>query len=305
MQIVLIVTICILLIVAGILSARLWCYKRQISHIKRELELIEKEDTNFRLSSFGAVGQTEEMIEACNRLLDKYRKEAKRLEKENSIYKESITSISHDIRTPLTSAKGYVQMLRKDKASEEKKLEYLQTVEKRLDNLTDMLNQLFEYARIEAGEMEFDVEIFNAPNVFAEAIAMFYEDFADKNCEPQVTITEKPCKINADKQAFVRIIENMLKNTLVHGTGEYELSMRVENDECVVKCSNLTDSVEKEDLDSIFERFYTTDRSRTKKTTGLGLAIVKKFAAQMGGDARASLEGRKFTLEVRIPIIVA
>lgn len=173
----------------------------------------------------------------------------------------------------------------------------------RLDNLTDMLNQLFEYARIEAGEMKFEPEIFNASNVFADTIAMFYEDFVKLNCEPEVTIWEKTCKIKADKSAFVRILENMLKNALAHGEGQYRMSVKAENAECVITCSNTTYSVEKEDLENIFERFYTTDRSRTKKTTGLGLAIVKKFTMEMGGSVKAVLEGRMFTLEIRFPLV--
>lgn len=302
MQIGLIVTICILLIGAGILSARLWCYEKQISHMKKELEFIEKEDTNHNMSSFCAVGKTQEVIGHFNRLLSSYKQKEKELKRENRIYRESITSISHDIRTPLTSAKGYLQMLQTDKVSDEKKTEYLKIVELRLDNLTDILNQMFEYARIEAGEMHMEPEVFNAGNVFAETVFMFYEDFLAKKCEPEVTITEKPCKMKADRQAFIRIIENMLKNALVHGIGDYKLGLMVKDDKCVISCSNLTNSVENSDLDKIFDRFYTTDLSRSKKTTGLGLAIVKKFAVEMGGSAEAFLENERFTLEVKIPV---
>ena len=151
MQIQLLGAIIILVIVAGVLSARLWCYRKQISHIREELDLLEKEDTNHQLTSFCPIGKTEEVIETFNRLLLHYSEEENRLKKENQIYRESITSISHDIRTPLTSAKGYLQMLQKGELQEEKKISYLRTVEQRLDSLTNMLNQLFEYARIEAG----------------------------------------------------------------------------------------------------------------------------------------------------------
>lgn len=294
--------IAILTIAAGILSARLWCYRKQISHLREELEFLEKEDTNRLLSSFCAVGKTDEMIAAVNRLIRHYREEESRLKNENCIYRESITSISHDIRTPLTSAKGYLQMLRKEELPKEKKETYLWTVEQRLDHLTDLLNQLFEYARIEAGEMKLEPEILNAGNVFAETIALFYEDFVKKDCEPEVTITDKPCKIKADKHAFVRIVENLLKNALVHGIGGYQMSLTQEEGQCIIRVSNLTDSVESGDINQIFDRFYTTDQSRTKKTTGLGLAIVKRFATEMGGSAKAYLEGNRFTIEVSIPV---
>ena len=294
--------IIVLVIGAGILSARLWCYRKQIAHIREELTMLEGEDTNRLLTSYCAVGKTDEMISDMNRLLLKYREEVNALNRENRVYRESITSISHDIRTPLTSAKGYIQMVQRQEVSAEKSIYYLSTVEQRLNHLSDMLNQLFEYARIEAGEMQLMPEVFNASNVFAETISMFYEDFVKKGCEPEVVIEQPGCRLYADKQAFVRIVENLLKNALVHGTGAYALSLTVEQGNCVIRVSNETNDVEPGDIDRIFERFYTTDQSRNKKTTGLGLAIVQRFAAQMGGRSRAYLNGKIFTIEVSLPI---
>lgn len=294
--------IVILIFVAGVLSARLWCYRKQILHMKEELCLLETEDINQLLTSLGAVHTTDDVIGVINRMVIRYRDEENRLKRENRIYRESITSISHDIRTPLTSAKGYLQMLRKGEVTEEKKADYIKTIEQRLDHLTDMLNQLFEYARIEAGELKMEPEEFQAAHVFADTIAMFYEDFVKLGCEPEVRITDKSCKLYADKQSYIRIIENLMKNALVHGMGGYQMSIEVEQNQCIIRVSNLTDSVEVGDIEKIFERFYTTDQSRTKKTTGLGLAIVKRFAIEMGGDAMAALEGKRFTIEVVLPM---
>lgn len=287
--------------VAGILSARLWCYRKQMQHMLEQLSLLEKEDTNLQLHSYCHIGKTEDVIEATNRVLMRYRETAGELKKVNRAYKESITSISHDIRTPLTSAKGYIQMLQNGDLSEEKKLEYTKIVEHRLDDVTGMLNQLFEYARIEAGEMELEPEVLNAGNLFAETISMFYEDFLKKGCEPEVEITQIPCYIFADRHAFIRIIENLIKNALVHGIGNYRLVLVQEANQVVLRVSNQTDSIEKQDIDRIFDRFYTTDQSRSRKTTGLGLAIVKQFAEQMGGVAEASLQENCFMVEIRVP----
>ncbi len=295
--------IIIAIIVAGILLARLWCYRKQISHIKEELSMLTGEETNRQLTSYCSIGETEEVIRGINKLIARHKEEAIRLRNENRIYRESITSISHDIRTPLTSGKGYLQMLQRDEMSQEKRNEYLRIVEQRLDNLTDLLNQLFEYARIEAGEMQFEPELINAGNLFAETISMFYQDFVNKKCEPEVHITEKPCKLMVDKYAYIRIVENLIKNALVHGKGGYRFVCAEKNGECVIRISNLTDTVEIQDIDRIFDRFYTTDQSRTKKTTGLGLSIVKRFAMQMGGDARAYLKGERFTIEVTLPLV--
>ena len=303
MDIILWAVIIILAAGAGILSARLWCYKKQIGHIRQELALLEQEDTNHQITSWHPVGKTEEMVADMNRLVVKYRAEGKLLKRENQIYRESITSISHDIRTPLTSAKGYLQMLQKGNVPEEKEREYVQIVEQRLDHVTNMLNQLFEYARIEAGELQLAKEVCNAGNLFTETISLFYHDFVKKGCEPEVVLSQEPCMICGDRNGFVRIIENLIKNALVHGIGNYRLLLEKEQDQVVICVSNETDSIESSDLDKIFDRFYTTDLSRSRKTTGLGLAIVKRFTEQMGGTVKAYLEEKQFTIEVWFPLL--
>ncbi len=291
------------IIAAGILSARLWCYRRELRHMRRELALMAScGDTNHRMTSSIGVGETEALIDAINALTAQGRGEVMRVKKENAAYRESITSISHDIRTPLTSAKGYLQLLQNPDIPKEKRQAYLAVVERRLDDVTDMLNQLFEYARIEAGELELEFEEFNAVNLFAETISMFYGDFCERSCEPEILLAEEPCRIRADRHAFVRITENLIRNALVHGTGGYRLSAQKDDGRMLIGVSNLTDSIEQQDMDRIFDRFYTTDRSRSRKTTGLGLAIVQRLARRMGGDASAFLDGRRFTIEVRFPL---
>lgn len=290
----------LLLIVVGILAFRLWCYRKQIKHISEELSMISEEDTNYRLSSCCAVGKTEEVIQKTNQMIARYREMEVKLKRENTAYRESITSISHDIRTPLTSAKGYIQMMQGKDVGQEKREEYAAIVERRLDDVKDMLDQLFEYARIETGEMAWEPEVLNAGNLFAETLSIFYDDFVKRDCEPEVEITQLPCHINGDRHAFVRIVENLMKNALVHGKGGYRMSLQCEEGHVVLRVSNRTDSIEEKEIERIFDRFYTTDQSRSRKTTGLGLAIVKKFAEQMGGTAEAALDGDRFTVTVRI-----
>ncbi len=303
MQIIATGIIIVLLITAGVLSVRLWCYRTQMRHMLDELYFLENNDTNSLLTSRIAVGSTQAVILAVNHLLTRYRENERRLLRENKIYRESITSISHDIRTPLTSAKGYLQMLQRQNVSEEKKAQFLSTVVRRLDHLNNMLNQLFEYARIEAGELALEPEELNVGNLFAETISLFYNDFVHKGFVPEIDIAKKPCKIYADRNALVRIMENLIRNALVHGIGGFWFSVRVTEQQAVIGVSNLTDSIESYELDSIFDRFYTTDHSRSRRTTGLGLAIVKQFAQQMGGSVQATLEEGRFTVQVMLPLL--
>ena len=263
---------------------------------------MEHSDTNMLLTSAVHIGKTEEVIAQVNKVIAVKRQRQEQLLRENRSYRDSITCISHDIRTPLTSAKGYIQMLSDSAVSEAKKEEYARIVERRLNDLADLLDQLFLYARMEAGEFSLDIVSFNASNVFAETVSLFYEDFVKKDCEPHVYIVPKPCRLRADRQAFVRIVENLIKNALVHGTGGYELAIYQEGNQAVMRVANKTESIEQEDMERIFDRFYTTDRSRSRRTTGLGLAIVKELTERMGGVAWACLENGVFSVEIRLDL---
>ncbi len=290
-----ILAFCIIII---ILSARLYYYRKQISHMIKQLDFLENPESNFCLTSANRVGRTAELVSRINQAAEKFRAQMRRLQKTNKSYRESITSISHDIRTPLTSVKGYVQMLQNPSVSEDKKRVYQGIIEQRLEDLSQMLDQLFEYARLEAGEMELHPERINAGNLFAATISMFYEEFVKNSCEPKVEISEKPCFIWADRHAFVRIVENLMKNALVHGTGSYCFSLSSVEKQVSICISNETDSIEEKEIGRIFERFYTTDQSRSRRSTGLGLAIAQGFAQQMGGEIEAHLEGGRFSVTV-------
>ncbi|MCI9083784.1 MAG: HAMP domain-containing histidine kinase [Lachnospiraceae bacterium] len=296
-QFLVILTVLLGMAAVGLLL-RLWCYRRQINHIRKQLLFLETEESNFLLTSVCAVGKTGALINQFNEVIEKLRQEQRRLRKLNRSYRESITSISHDIRTPLTSVKGYVQMQKNSDISEEKKAEYLRVVERRLEELGEILNQLFEYTRIEAGEFPLNLERINVGNFFIEIISMFYEDFSGRGWEPQIAIAREALFIQADRHALSRILENLIRNALVHGKGRYCFSLVSRKDYAVVSIANETDEIEEKDLEQIFERFYTTDHSRSRRTTGLGLAIAKEFTEQMGGSIEAFLEERYFTVEV-------
>ena len=276
--------ICLVIVLAAaavIMLLRLIFYRKQVSHIIKELLFLNAEESNLLLTSAYPIGKTKELIDVMNEAIEEFRQTQRRLEKANRSYRESITGISHDIRTPLTSVKGYLQMQQSADVPEEKRQEYLRIVERRLEELGEILNQLFEYARI----------------------SMFYEDFSGKGLEPQVFLPGEAVFIWADSHAFSRILENLIKNALVHGKGNYRLSLSPQGGYAVITIANGTDQIEEKDLEQVFERFYTTDQSRCRRTTGLGLAIAKEFTERMGGSIRASLQQEDFAVEVRFPLL--
>lgn len=286
-----------------ILTMRLWRYHQQIKHLLQQMQLLEQEDTNYCLTSYCRVGKTEALISELNRIWQLNRARVSALKRGNQSYRASIIGISHDIRTPLTSAKGYTQMLLgKTAPDEEKQRLYITKIEQRMDDVVDLLEQLFEYARLEAGEIVLETERINLCNIFADTLSLFYDDFIRLGYEPVVMLSETPCYIMADAHAVRRIIENLIKNALVHGNGDFRFDVD-RQDNCVrLTAKNRTDRIESGDIEHIFERFYTTEQSKTRKVTGLGLTIVKYFAEEMGGTVSAALCEHTFAITVLFPL---
>ena len=121
--------------------------------------------------------------------------------------------------------------------------------------------------------------------------------------EPAVELCKAPCYVEADRDRLRRIFENLLKNALVHGVGEYRIRLAQREDRVEATVENRTETIEETDMGHIFERFYTSDQSRTRKTTGLGLALVKRYAEEMGGNVNALLREGIFCITVSFPVL--
>lgn len=292
----------VLAIIVILLTAYLYEYKKQLKQLVNQMQFIEEEETNFKLISYMNAKEISELVILVNKVIEKYRNATIETIKINRNFRESITSISHDIRTPLTSLRGYIQLMKKETEISQKQENYIQIMESRFDAVQRMLNQLFEYARIENGEITLNLEKINLGNVLCDVLSNFFDEFSKQNEEPAVSICEENIYINGDKNAVFRVIENILSNALRHGTGGYEVELIKKEKNGILHISNRTDSIEETDVERIFERFYTTDKSRTKKGTGLGLAIAKKFTEQMGGSIEAKLEEDKFTITLKFQL---
>ena len=149
--------------------------------------------------------------------------------------------------------------------------------------LNQLLNQLFEFARIEADEMEFSYTTFDLNAVLRSVAVSFFKSFEERKIIPALSIAEISFPFYGDEKAVTRIFENIISNALSHGK------------------SNFTDSINESDIDKIFNRFYTTDLSRSRKTTGLGLTIAKNLTVKMGGSISASLNNNVFEIVVCFP----
>lgn len=290
----------ILILIIVILSFRLYLYRRQLLSIRKQVEFIRENETNMELSITIHQKEWNSLIVSLNKLL----KDIKRckyvtLNQEN-LFKQTITSVSHDLRTPLTSASGYIQMLYKGGLDEEKQKEYIQIIQNRINSVTVMLNQLFEYTRLESNVYELDYERIDLNGIVCDTISMFYDELVQSKIEPDIQIEEGPVWVFGDSLAWIRIIENIISNAIKYGENWIGILLQKEDNGIYLRISNRTSTIEQKDVEYIFERFYTTDLSKTKKSTGLGLAIAKEFAIRMGGTIEAELNDDIFAISIRM-----
>jgi signal transduction histidine kinase len=206
--------------------------------------------------------------------------------------KRAITNISHDLRTPLTSAKGYLQMAENADLDKETQLRYFSIIRGRLDALTVLMDSLFAFSRAVEGDLT--LSRLNIGNILRDTLVDNFAEIESKGFVVETDIPDAPVYCNCDENALKRVVQNLITNAIVHGKEYLRVRLLDGTIEIVNKADNLCDI----DVHSIFERFYTADASRTGKRTGLGLAVVKELTEKMGGAISAAISDDMLIIRV-------
>jgi len=177
---------------------------------------------------------------------------------------------------------------------------YLAIIERRLAALLVLLDELFEYTRLETGQSMLQPEKLNLGAALLEQLALYYEEFAGRGITPDIAVIEEPVTVFCDRKSLERIFQNLIKNALLHGDGGFQVKMEREENGVLVHFSNAANEGGA-DPDRLFDRFYTGDKSRSGKSTGLGLAIVKQLAIQAGAGVSATYSQGMLRITVHFP----
>lgn len=290
--------ILIFLIISFILIIKLIKQKQSLINLEKNLKFIYENDTNKEISIDGRDRELENIAININKILEKDRENNMKLRKMQKSVKNTLTSISHDLRTPLTSVSGYIQMIERESTSEAKRKEYLEVVKGRVDTVKSILDQLFEYIRLENDELLLEKEQVNVDDILRDTIAIYYHDYLEKNIEPEIILPEKNVSINGDKNALKRVFSNIIYNSLIHGEKDYKIALEESDERIKLTFSNYTSSLSKNDINLVFERFFTSDKSKTKQTTGLGLCISKLLVEKMNGKIEANIVENIFKINI-------
>lgn len=268
-----------------------------IRNIKEEIHEIRSKDTNMRLVTTTFNAEIVDLANEINELIDKQKQSQLEARRVNQEFRQGMTNISHDLRTPLTSAIGYIGLIKSNKVSDDKKMAYLNIVESRLNSLSGLMTSLFDYTQLIEGKTEFKMEKINLNHLLTEEIASFYNPLTQAGFEVEIKIPEEPVLIYTDEFQLKRVIQNLISNTVKHGTQFFRLEVLKDG---TIKFINKIPTAVTIEVDRLFERFYTADYARTSQKTGLGLTIVKTIIEKMNGKITAELKNDLLIMTVKL-----
>lgn len=213
------------------------------------------------------------------------------LESEKQKQNRIIASVSHDIKTPLTSILGYAEQLRKDGISPERREKYTNTIYAKAVTIKDLIGNLDEFLNYNSNEKSSKTEI-RVSRLLGDMNSYFEDDLKHDNVEFNIYNSCEDETVLVNALSIQRVFGNLISNSVKHKRKDKRLVIDVTcttvKDDVVFSISDNGEGVDPEKIDKIFEPFYTTDESRTKAVSGLGLSICKEIVTEHGGEIWAS-----------------
>lgn len=289
------VVIFIFLITVFLLT-RLFALKKEVKNISKQLKIYNDRKTNKKIHMALLDKDVESLGLEINKLIDLYMSENRKRVRFEREQKQAIANISHDLRTPLTSILGYIQMAEEDDVTAAERKELLSIANKRAKRLEMLLKDFFELSIIESTDHQLKSERINLRSITIDVLMSFYDRFYERNMEPTIHIPESDVFIMADESAVTRVIENLISNAISHSDGNIIISLEERDFMVALVVKNDAHSLTEQDVDFMFDRFYRADQSRSGKSTGLGLSIVKSFMEKMNGTIMGQLSDGQLSI---------
>lgn len=297
-------TIMFFLYLIGIVIIFIYLLMKSLSYIDQIIDqsslLIEENDKEVSLPQ-----DLKEVEIKMNNLKKESQKNLK-LAKENEQKKNDlIVYLAHDIKTPLTSVIGYLSILKdEDTLSPKQQKKFASIALNKSYKLEDLVNELFEITKYNSHTIEINKEKINLTMLLDQIIDEFYPALKKQNKKVLFHHKEN-LKITGDSDKLARAFNNVIKNAINYSYKNTEIIINTKDTEknIITEITNQGDTISKEDLNKIFEKFYRADSSRNSKKggTGLGLAIAKEIITLHGGTITVQSENNKITFKITLP----
>lgn len=177
---------------------------------------------------------------------------------------------------------------------------YIDIIERRSKNLQNLIEQFYEYSKLNDINYSLELEEVNVNTILSEHLLSYYQDFENKLIGVEVDMSEKPVFAIGTEDAIGRIINNFISNSLKYARDSLRVVLREDKEYVYIDYMNRTEYMTEYDMQHIFDRFFMTDKSRNHNSSGLGLTISRLLANKMGGDVYAKYDEPWFTITVQL-----
>ena len=262
----------------------IWRVKKQIAEITDALIDVKNGNGNRRILS-AANEMVAPIAYEINEIVVSYEGRLSIVRQTEETNRQLMTSLSHDVRTPLTTLIGYLDAAHKGLVTGKDRDDYIETARRKAHDLKEYIDVLFDWFKRNSNEFALEIQSVEAAELTRNILIDWIPIFEDKQVDYNIDIPEQPVRVRLDTDSYMRILNNLIQNVISHSHAdkiEIVLSKHGKNMKLLLADNGV--GIEKEDLKHIFERLYKCDKGRSEKGSGLGLSIVHQLVEKMGGN---------------------
>ena len=302
-------------VIIMILCAKILLMRKAANEIREGISYRLKTDTNTLIDIASRDKAMCALAESLNEELRALRCQRQIYYQGNLKLKEAVTNISHDIRTPLTAIRGYLELLEEEEQTKNI-TRYLNIIRERTEVLSQLTEELFRYTvsapvaspvieeddigtgrGLEKAGSQQDITAEDIGRLLEESVIASYGALVQKGIKPDVQLPEEQVKCRINTKTTRRIFENILNNAMKYSDGDLHITLSGQGEVIFANHAAALDEVQ---TGRLFDRFYTVENAKT--ATGLGLAIAKQLTEQMGGSIMAWYEDGMLYLKLEFPV---
>ena len=278
-----IIAFCIAFVSMCVAVLTVWRVKKQISEISDALEDIKNGNGNRRI-----LAETHELVAplayALNDIILSYESRLSAYHQTEETNRQLMTSLSHDVRTPLTTLIGYLDAAHKGIVNGKERDDYIETARRKAHDLKEYIDVLFDWFKLGSNEFSMNISTVDLTELTRNILIDWIPIFEDAQMDFVADIPEQPFRVQIDPDGYMRILNNLIQNAISHSQADkVEIALSGMGGNIKILLSDNGVGIDKEDLKHIFERLYKCDKGRSEKGSGLGLSIVHQLVAKLNG----------------------
>ena len=225
------------------------------------------------------------LIYEINEIVQAYEEKLASVEQAKEENKQLMTSLSHDIRTPLTTLIGYLDAVNKERIIGEEQKEYIEIAYRKACDLKEYIDILFDWFKLNSNEFSIQMQKVEVAELTRNILVDWIPIVEEKKLAYSFEIPDRPFWVKMDSDCYRRIVNNLIQNIIIHSKAtSFALDLKCSGNFVTIVIKDNGIGISEEDLKHIFERLYKCDKGRLNKGSGLGLSIVQQLVIKMAGE---------------------